>query len=162
MQVAHRLRDVAFLNHETDVDFRGSLRNHSYIHLCGSHRLKHAGRDARLAMNIFADQANDGVLILAGHVRNSFQIGDERRGQAFRLHGEGHAHFGNRHQIDRRGIAVQSLKHGPQEAMNHNTARSHHVHETDTSLRRDRTKCILSARGMGRDAGAFAVHVAGI
>ena len=57
MEMEHCTRHIAFLDHEADIDFRRSLRNHPNVYLCRGNSLENTGRNARLTVNILAYHA---------------------------------------------------------------------------------------------------------
>ncbi len=66
--MAHRLGNIAFLHDEADVDFRCALGDHPDVYGGLGDCVKYAGRYAGPAMNIFADQADDGLLVFASDI----------------------------------------------------------------------------------------------
>ena len=68
VQMPHRARHVAFLHHEADVDFGSALGNHADVYVRLGDGVENAGRDAGLSVNVFAHQADDGLLVFAGDV----------------------------------------------------------------------------------------------
>ena len=74
VQMAHRSWHIALFDHKADVNFGRALGNHANVHCSFGDRIEHAGRNARLPMNVFANQTNDGLLVLASDVGDLLQV----------------------------------------------------------------------------------------
>ena len=68
------LGNVTLTNYKTNVQFRGALGNHANIHICRRDGIKHAGCDSRLTVNIFSDEANDRLLVIADNCEDDTAI----------------------------------------------------------------------------------------
>src|SRR6266480_2149431 len=55
VQMTHAMRNVAFLNHEADINFRGALRNHADVYAGLRNGVEHVGGDSGPSVNIVAN-----------------------------------------------------------------------------------------------------------
>ena len=99
--LAETADQVALGNHEADIQFRGSLRNHANVHFRRRNSIKNAGGDSRLPVNIFAHQANNRLLVITCDVGNFFQLREQCLWQPLAFHGERHADFGDGYDVNR-------------------------------------------------------------
>jgi hypothetical protein len=151
MQLAHRLGHISFFDDKADVNFRRALRNHAHVNARVGNRSEHIRSDTRFAMNIFADQANDGLLIFAGHVGNLLKLTQQGLRKASGLNRKRQADFRDCHQVHRTAVAIKGLENRFEKVMNHQSSRRDYVHQTDAALRRNRAKDLASARRVSRN-----------
>ena len=72
MQMAHAMRHVGLFDHEADIDFRSTLGNHADVNASRRHIIKDIGSNARLSVNVVANQANDRLLIFSRNFGDLF------------------------------------------------------------------------------------------
>src|SRR5450755_4106609 len=154
------MRDIALFDYETDVDLRSALRNHAYVDPGARDGAEHAGRDSRTAMDVFSNQANNRLLVFGSDIRDSLKFRQERSGKTLSLHGKGHAYFRNRHKVNRRAIAVESLKHRSQKSVDHYSTGGNHVHNAHIGLGGNGSEHVVPGRRMGGDPRALARGIA--
>jgi hypothetical protein len=93
VKLPHSVRHVAFLNYEADVDFGSALRNHANVDSGICDGAKNAGCDSGTAMDVFSDEANNGLLVLGRDISNVLQFGQQRSRKTPGFHGKRHTYF---------------------------------------------------------------------
>ena len=88
MQMPDGVYYVIFLYYEADVDLRSPLRNHTNVYSRRRDEIKNAGRNAWFTMDVFANQADDRLLIFASHVSYFCKLCQQCLWQALAFHGE--------------------------------------------------------------------------
>src|ERR1019366_5949419 len=120
VQTLDHLSGIAFLDHEGEIDFRRSLRNHANLHVFKN--AEDLGSDPGGVAQILAHQADDRLSPFVLYVREFRQIGGQRRDGFVGLGRYRDADFGGGDHIHRYLVVIENLKDGFQISMDQQTA----------------------------------------